>query len=51
MDPDKKKGQTHLKGKCPSCGQDSKEQKKTKKQRKADRRAEKEKNKGCRGKY
>lgn len=41
MDPDKKKGQTHLKGKCPSCGKESKEVKKTKKERKKERQAQK----------
>lgn len=53
MDPDKKKGQTHLKGKCPSCGQDSKEEKKSKKQRKKERQAAKaqEAHAGHRAKY
>lgn len=53
MDPDKRKGQTHLKGKCPTCGGDSKEEeKKSKKQRKKERQAQnREANKGCRGKY
>jgi transcription initiation factor IIE alpha subunit len=34
MDPDKKINQVHLKGKCPTCGQDSKEYKKNKKNKK-----------------
>lgn len=54
MDPDKRKGQIHLKGKCPSCGKDSKEEKKSKKQRKQEKREQKEQreqNKGCRAKY
>lgn len=51
MDPDKKKGQTHLKGKCPSCGKDSKEEKKSKKQRKKERQAQKQLNKEFRAKY
>lgn len=32
LDPDKKKNQTHLKGKCPSCGVDSIEEKRKNKQ-------------------
>jgi hypothetical protein len=53
MDPDKKKGQTHLKGKCPSCNKDSKEEKKSKKQRKKERQEQqrKQQNKECRAKY
>lgn len=55
MDPDKKKGQTHLKGKCPSCGKDSKEEKKSKKERKKEKREAREREKAaaaaCRGKY
>lgn len=43
LDPDKKKNQTHLKGKCPSCGKDSVEEKKNKKKHK--------KHKGHRAKY
>lgn len=51
LDPDKKKGQIHLKGKCPSCGKDSKEEKKSKKQRKKERREAKAQNKSYRAKY
>jgi len=59
MDPDKKKGQIHLKGKCPTCNKDSKDEKKTKKERKKERQAaaraqkaeKKAKNKECRAKY
>jgi hypothetical protein len=49
MDPDKKKNQIHLKGKCPSCGLDSKEQKKKNKRDKKNR--NKQENLACRGKY
>lgn len=50
LDPDKTKGQTFLKGKCPSCGKDSKpEEKKSKKQRKKERREAM--NRECRAKY
>lgn len=50
LDPDKKKGQTTLRGKCPSCGGESKgEIKKTKKERKAERKAAR--NAGARGKH
>jgi hypothetical protein len=53
MDPDKKKGQTYLKGKCPSCGKDSKEEKKSKRQLKKEKKLQRalEQNKGCRAKY
>lgn len=53
MDPDKKKGQTHLKGKCPSCNKDSKEEKKSKKQRRKEKQEQKrqQKNQECRAKY
>jgi len=43
LDPDKKKNQTHLKGKCPSCGTNSVEEKRNKKKNK--------KHKGHRAKY
>lgn len=53
LDPDKKKGQKHFQGKCPSCGQESKVQQKSKKERKAERRAQKERERtaNCRAKY
>lgn len=34
MDPDKKKNQVHLKGKCPECGKDSVEEKRKRKKNK-----------------
>lgn len=39
LDPDKKKNQIYLDGRCPSCGKNS-EIPKTKKQRKRERRAQ-----------
>ena len=49
LDPDKKRNQTHLKGKCPTCGKDSVEEKKqSKKKSKKERRAERL---ACRAKY
>lgn len=49
MDPDKRPGQVHLKGRCPSCNKDSKEEKKM--SRKKKRKQIKEQNLACRGKY
>jgi hypothetical protein len=49
MDPDKRSGQIHFKGRCPSCGKDSKEEKKISK--KKHRKQIREQNLACRGKY